>query len=100
MKERIKSFAKSLPMKKAFVNPHAIFCGKNFSTEWAVDGLFVRVMSLSVLVNVGIFSVADLAVSCKYPNLTLRKPPRPPLPPHIASLMMVSPLLLTILAAS
>ena len=59
----IQSLAQSIPMKQTFVNSHAIFGGESFRTERASYGLFVILVNLSVLMNVGILSAADPAVS-------------------------------------
>ena len=57
-------------MKQAFVNSHAIFRGESFRTERASYGLLVILVNLSVLMNVGILSATDPAVSWKYPEIT------------------------------
>ena len=50
-------------MEQTFVDSHAIFRGESFRTEGASYGLFVILVNLSVLMNVGILSAADPAVS-------------------------------------
>ena len=50
-------------MEQTFVNSHAVFRGESFRTEGASYGLFVKLVNLSVLMNVDIFSAADPAIS-------------------------------------
>ena len=57
------SFAQSVTVKQTFVNSHAVFRGESLRAEGASYGLFVILVDLSVLVNVGILSAADPAVS-------------------------------------